>query len=213
MVEATHNAIAAFSAALRASQNAVQACHYLQGNAETNTRRLAIYRGNVVAGITQALTAHYPVIAQLVGDEFFKALARAYWQAFPSKSGDLGDYGTALPEFLADFSPSQHLPYLPDVARLEWAVHKAETAADAPAQAITREPALLWMPGSQLLKSVWPIASIWLAHQTPAALALADVQWQAEGALVYREGWRVSVSKLNYPETEALMALTEPEFL
>lgn len=211
MVEVTGNAIAAFSAALRSSENALQACAYLQGSAEKNARRLAIYRGNVVAGITQALKAHYPVIAQLVGAEFFQGLARAYWQAFPSKSGDLGEYGAALSEFLADFSPSQHLPYLSDVARLEWAVHLAESAADAPPQPINREPALLWMPGSHLLKSVWPIASIWLAHQTPASLAFSDIEWQAEGALVYREGWRVKVSALNVQEAQALIDLVQQE--
>ena len=211
MVEATHNALAAFSAALRSSSSEAQACHYLQGSAEKNARRLAIYRGNVVAGVTQALTAHYPVIAQLVGEEFFTGLARAYWQAFPSTSGDLGEYGAALAEFLSNFAPSAHLPYLPDVARLEWAMHLAENAADAPPQPITREPALLWMPGSQLLKSAWPIASIWLAHQNPASLKFADIQWQAEGALVYREGWRVCVSPLNYSEAEALITLTQQE--
>ena len=61
---------------------------------------------------------------------FFNAAVDAYVRACPSTSGDLNVYGDAFGEFLAGYPPAADLPYLPDVARLEWAVDEAGRAAD-----------------------------------------------------------------------------------
>ncbi|WP_071651562.1 MNIO family bufferin maturase, partial [Duganella phyllosphaerae] len=96
-----------------------------------NDHRLTLYRGNLAATATKALAAAYPVIAALVGHAFFGALARAYVRAQPSQDGDLNRFGAQLGDFLDDFPPAATLPYLADMARLEWAVHRAHYAADA----------------------------------------------------------------------------------
>ncbi len=190
------------------------ACAALDGDAARNARRLAVYRANAIANATAALRAHYPVIARIVGAEFFAQLARAYCGAHASTSGDLGEYGAALADFVAHDVHAQGLPYLPDLARLEWAVHRAETAADVPDAARAAHAdaqQLLRAPGSTVLASAHPIAEIWHAHQDDATLAPADIVWRAQGAWVYRDGWQVRVAALDADQAHALIDLMAQE--
>jgi hypothetical protein len=57
--------------------------------------------------------------------------ARAYLHAKPSTCGNLYAYGSGFAALLAQFPHAQSLPYLPNLARLEWLVHRAYGAADA----------------------------------------------------------------------------------
>src|SRR5204862_7472176 len=85
---------------------------------------------NVMANAMRALADVYPITRKLVGDEFFDGLAREYCRQHPSVSGDLNELGEHLADFVGAFAHTQPLPYLPDVARLEWLAHVAHYAAD-----------------------------------------------------------------------------------
>jgi hypothetical protein len=178
------------------------------------TRGLAVYRANAGAAAERALAAAYPTVQQLVGDAPFAALARACWLRHAPTAGDLGLWGDALPAFIADAETLADEPYLADVARLEWAVHSAERAVDAaPAQGLerlgTEDPARLVLrlaPGTALVDSRHPVATIWQAHRSSAADRFAPVRAAftaglGECALVAREGWRATVRAL--PPAEA----------
>lgn len=169
-------------------------------------RGLAAYRANAGAAAERALASAYPTVQQLLGDEAFAALARACWQRHPPTAGDLGLWGGALPAFMADAQTLAGEAYLPDVARLEWAVHQAERAADASApQGLERlgsdDPAALVLrlaPGTAVVDSSHPVVSIWQAHRSSAADRFAPVRaafaaGKGECALVVRVGWRAGV--------------------
>lgn len=199
-----------FGSALLNPDAARLAAQQLAGDVDTNMHRLAIYRGNAIAAGLRALQAHYPVCASLVGASFFEGLAREYRRRCGSSSGDLSDYGAEFARFLADFEPAQSVPYLPDVARLEWAVHEAEHAPDAPPAPVTREPALLWWPGSAVLSFDHAAADIWLAHQPNATVALDEIEPGPQGALVHRAGVEVKVARLPYDQALALIDMLKP---
>jgi uncharacterized protein len=212
-----HSTQSTFGAALLSSQQADQAAPLFQQAHDTALDRLAIYRGNVVTAASKALQGAYPVIEQIVGAEFFAALARAYWQAHPSTSGDLHDYGGTFAAFVATFEHTQHLPYLPDVAQLEWAVQGAYGAADhvpLAVQALAEiAPEALddlyfgLQAGAALLSSRYPIASIWQQHQADYTAEL-DINLDcAEAALVHRRGDRVQVTSLTSGQYELLRHL------
>jgi hypothetical protein len=185
-------------------------------------RGLAAYRANAGAAAERALAAAYPTVQQLLGDESFAALARACWLRHPPAAGDLGLWGDGLPAFIADAETLADEPYLPDVARLEWAVHRAERAADAaPAQGLERlasdDPAALVLrlaPGTALVESRHPIVTIWQAHRSSAEDRFAPVRaafetGAGECALVARDGWRATVRALQTGEarfTQAVLA-------
>ena len=92
--------------------------------------RMAVYHRALFANYRNALAATYPVVKRLVGAPFVNAAVDAFVVACPSASGDLNLYGDAFGAFLATYPPAADLPYLADVAALEWAQDEANRAAD-----------------------------------------------------------------------------------
>ncbi len=183
---------------------------------EGGLARLALYRGNLAAGWERALGEACPVLRQLVGDEFFEGLARAYGKASPSQDPDLAGFGAGFAGFLADFAPSAAYPYLPDVARLEWAVHRAHLAPDAAslgtgelgrmAPEALDAARIALHPSASILHSRWAVAALWQAHQPGGPALPADVG-EPCSILVVRRGWRVEVVEVGAPEAAALGTL------
>jgi len=192
-----------FGAALRDRARTPALAHRLAGEPDVVDTRMAIYRANMVAAADKALSAAYPVIRQVVGAEFFHGLAREYQRATPSTSGDLTAFGATFDAFLAAFEHTRPMPYLPELARLEWAAHLAYGAADAPAWDVAalaaippdRQDAIRfqWCPGLAVVRSAFPIVRIWTIHQ-PGFDGVFEVDWgRAETALVARDGFAVTV--------------------
>jgi hypothetical protein len=138
-------------------------------------RRLQVYRNNTFSSLTAALKDNFPVVCQLVDERFFGYAARDYIRAHPPTAPRLAEYGGDFADFLAGFEPARHLTYLPDVARLEWAINEAYHAAEAPrldpariaALPQERYAALRFVPhpSCRLFASRFPIDRIWQAHQ------------------------------------------------
>jgi hypothetical protein len=205
-----------FAAVLRDATRTAAAARWLAGDADHVQRRVAIYRANMVAAADKALSAAYPVIRQVVGDEFFHGLAREYQRGTPSTSGDLNEFGADFGAFLARFEHTRSLPYLPDLARLEWAAHRAYGAADAPAwdaaalgmveperQADIR---FEWSPGLAVVASDYPIVRVWTIHQ-PGYAGEFSVDWnRSDTALVARDGFAVTVADCGVGDAAFLAA-------
>jgi hypothetical protein len=183
---------------------------------DDNQHRLALYRGNLTATWDKTLSNVYPVLRELVGEEFFGGLSREYGFAHPSDSGDLNLFGAAFAEFLAGFPHVTDYPYLPDMARLEWALHRAHYAADATGIAAQRIAALgpeqiesvclKLSPACALLASEWAIAPLWRAHQPGGAGFPADMQRETY-AVVARPAWKTQVLELGKAAHAALTVL------
>ena len=184
--------------------------------------RTAIYRRNLLANLRDALGATYPVVRRLVGDAFFGEAADRLARAHPSASGDLHRYGEAFASFLEGYEPARDLDYLPDVARLEWAVAQAFHAADARAfdfgslAAIPEDARaaiqLTLQPGARLLASDHPIAAIWEANQ-PDCDGTPGRTEGSDRVLVHREGFVVRVRSVADDEWALLNALAHGTFL
>jgi hypothetical protein len=186
-------------------------------------RGLNAYRANAGAAAQRALAAAFPTIEQLVGEESFAALARAFWQAEPPLRGDLAWVGERLPAFIAASDQLADEPYLGDCARLDWAVHVAEHAADALdgidglALLSDTDPSQLRLrlrPGTAVIASPHPVATIWQAHRSDAEDRFAPVReafrtGRAENALVWRDGWRVQVSALGDADARFTQAVLD----
>jgi Putative DNA-binding domain len=186
---------------------------------------LRVYRANAQAVAQRALAAAYPVLARLVGDETMAALARDLWREHPPTRGDLGWFGAELAGWIKGVAELADLPYLADMARLEWAVHRAHAAAD-PADAPPDLSALGgahpenlhigFVAGHALLASPWPVLTLWQAHQVPVNVApdlvparMALAEGRHETAWVWRRGHRVELAALATDEQafhEAVLA-------
>jgi len=137
--------------------------------------RVAVYRNNVFGNYRKVLAATYPVVKRLVGGPFFEAAAEHFVRAYPSTRGDVNAYGGDFAIFLAAYAPARELAYLPDVARLEWAIDQAAIAADASpmdlaalsavAPELLPELRMRAHPSLRLLVSRFPLLAIWQSNQ------------------------------------------------
>lgn len=181
-------------------------------NGSDPEQRFAVYRNDVVVSLIDALADTYPVTQALVGEDFFRAMARIYVLAHPPRSPALACYGQDFAEFITGFAPAASVPYLADMARLEMARVQSFHAADAegaPLAEIQRfiaEPDLL--PGLRIglhpsifcLASPFAVASLWFAHQGQA-LSIGEVDpYVAEHALLMRQGLVVELRTVSFAE-------------
>ncbi|WP_455928260.1 HvfC/BufC N-terminal domain-containing protein [Pseudomonas capeferrum] len=170
--------------------------------------RFTVYRNNVHSSLINALAAGYPVTLQLVGDEFFRAMAGVYVQEFPPTSPLINEYGGDLADFIQGFAPAASVPYLADVARLERLRVRAYHAADATPldqqeviatlqqQSDLSDLRLQLHPSLATLNSAYAVVALWAAHQTDESLSTLD-PFHAQSALVLRNGLDVQVFRID----------------
>jgi hypothetical protein len=163
--------------------------------------RLAVYHRGARGARQAALEAAYPVARRLTGDAWFGEAAARFAEAHPSRSGDLNAYGGSFAAFLSGYVHAQALPYLPDVARLEWAVHECAHAAGGepidyaalggvPAEQLPSLRMAL-LPCVRLVQSPYPVLAIWEANQ-PGRDGTPDRIACPERVLVRRVGPEVA---------------------
>lgn len=141
----------------------------------TGTERIAIYQNLYQTNLIACLASTYSVVAQLVGQDCFQQMAKQYIKTFPSRSPNLNDYGDNFPEFINTIAEVGSLPYLSDIARLEWLYLQCqnEEAAIAVSWEATAELFAQFglglcfklQPHVRLLQSHYPIDDIWHWHQ------------------------------------------------
>lgn len=171
---------------------------------------LLAHRDNVLGGLTEALATQFPVVRAIVGDAFFGAMAQAFLRLSPPSGPVMIGHGATFASFLASFPPVQSLPYLPDVARLEYAMHEAYHAADQEAldvKALARCRAddlarltLCFHPSVRLVASEYPVDLIWrynqLATEPSEPFVLPD---RPAFPLIARPGDVVEMTALSEP--------------
>jgi len=192
-------------------------------------RGLQAYEANAGASAERALAGGFPTVQALVGEESFAELARALWQAHPPRRGDLACFGESLPGFIAASEQLADVPYLADVARLEWCLAQAERSLDVAVDTDTlsllsrHDPEQLLLelaPGVSLVDSPHPVVSVWRAHrpgdgldERRAAARAALSRGDGECALVWREGWRAQATAVDAPQARWTRSLLQGDSL
>ncbi|WP_204127586.1 HvfC/BufC N-terminal domain-containing protein [Pseudomonas ogarae] len=181
--------------------------------------RFAVYRNNVLSSLINALADNYPVVVQLVGEEFFRGMAGVYVQSAPPRSPVMSDYGDDFAGFIEQFEPAACVPYLADVARLERLHVQAWHAADAEPMAQERIVEMLSSPTQtkhlkiglhpslRLLQSPFAVVTIWAAHQHQTPVPFDA--FSAQNALVLRHGLDVEVFAISHAAHGFITALQQ----
>jgi hypothetical protein len=177
--------------------------------------RLRIHRNNVRLLLIETLRSNFPATCRMVGEEFFSGAALKFIRAQPPRQPRLAEYGAAFASFLAGFAPAAALPWLADLARLEWAMLECQEAEDAPALAAfglaglptERIPHLRFVahPACRLLASAWPvdrIRSFALDAGQPPAIARDPAR-----LLIRRTGSGIALRRLAQGEFRLLQQL------
>lgn len=183
-----------------------------------SSRRFDVYRNNMMVSLVEALQSTFPAVRRLVGEDYFSAAARAYVQREPPDSPVLLCYGRTFGDFLDALPSASGVPYLGDVARLEWARIKALHAADAEPASIDalagideeRVESITFTlhPGLSVIRSHWPVVSLWNACMHPGSSDEVDMG-APEDAVVVRPALKVGVHVPPPGGGEFLAALQE----
>ncbi|AEF98629.1 DNA-binding domain-containing protein [Methylomonas methanica] len=193
-------------------------------NGLTPDQRMAIYRNNTLAGLTEALRELYPVVNRLVGDGFFNRLALAYLDSRPPTSACLLSFGGEFAALIAEFADARGLAYLPDIARLEWFFHEAYHAENDSTLALPDlarvDPAdyvrlaFKMHPSARFMASPYPLDSIWRANQPDCAdNELIDLKQGGCRLLLFRPDSEVCMIRLSEADYLCLSALAAGDSL
>jgi hypothetical protein len=152
--------------------------------------RLRVYRHHVLESLGSALAATFPTVRALVGADFFRGLAYAFIDRSLPAQPVLAEYGADFPAFVAGCKAARSLPYLADIARLDWALNVAFHASPEgrlTAAGLAQVPAgrlpllrLALAPGSALITSAYPLDRIWSASQPDAPSGTVDLSGRAD---------------------------------
>jgi hypothetical protein len=143
----------------------------------------------------------------------------------------LAQWGSELPAYLIQVPQLQEMlldhAYLPDVAKLEWALHTAATASDAAlvvqsfqllASHDPRQLRLLFSSGCAVLSSEYPVVALVQLHDERATAAhelarqsIADAEPQT--ALVWRQGFRPMLAEVDAASATLIEASLQGESL
>lgn len=171
-------------------------------------RHFSVYRNNVHTVLAGALGDIHPVVRRLVGDGFFRYAAAHYMRAHPPTSGNVLDFGAHFADFLGVFESARTLPYLPDVARLEWAWHESFHAAEGPrlslealARVAPNDYARIRFrlhPSARLGASPYPVLRIWEVNQPDyRGEDTVDLNEGGQQVLVIRRNLSVEIESLS----------------
>jgi hypothetical protein len=186
---------------------------------EPGVKRFAVYRNNVVMGLTETLKDAFPAVHRIVGADFFRAMARAYVMVEPPRSPILLNYGAGFPDFIRQFEPAAALPYLADVARIERAwteAYHAREASPIDPSAFTAISAdqlpgirLVLHPSLRLVRSQFPALTIWQMNIADGIPTAVDLGAGGEDALIVRPAADVEVRSIPKGSLEFIQALAD----
>jgi len=193
-----------------------------QQGADSQSRRFNIYRNNRAVSLIESLKATYPAVNKLVGEAYFSAVARSFIDEHPPQSAVMAEYGGDFGEFIRRSPNAKNIPYVSDLAALEWARLQSYHSADAETLPIDRllsvaDPSeydsLVFEvhPSLFQLSSRWPVGSLWSEITSPAAsdadkpeIDKPEIDMKsAEHVVVVRPEYEVFVQVL--PESGAVL--------
>lgn len=176
--------------------------HAIGSGTITNAQRIRVHQNNYRQSLVASLAAIFPVAQTYVGEPFLKGAASRYIAAHPPAEPMLAAYGATFAAFMEAFPPVAQVPYLPDIMRLEWAVHELQVSTE---QRQT-EGALRLSANARVIASAYPLLNLWMAGTGQIPPEAVNVKSGGQcAAAVLRDG-EVRLMALNAAEQAAALA-------
>jgi len=192
----------------------------LEGDAVENAVRFQVYQNNLVVSLQDALADISPITQKLVGETFFRAMAREFLLQHPPTSPIISEYGANFSDFIRHFEPAQSVGFLPDVASLEYQLLQLTQAAEVETldhQSIsttfemTQDPSQLVLeltPNCQLLHAPFAVGSLILANQRDVSSNHIDIN-ESEYILLHKSFLYARLSVISFDQACFIKALQE----
>lgn len=181
--------------------------------------RLRVHRHHVRHSLATALASTFPTVQAIVGEQFFQAMAEASVLGDLPSQPVLAEYGAGFPAFIEGYGPAASLPYLADMARLDWALNLAFHAtvsgtlaagdlADMPPERLL-DLRLVLAPGATLIRSPYPIDRIWHASRPGGPAEPVGLDAGAAAVIVLPRTDDAAFVRLSPAEAELVMTLCD----
>lgn len=192
----------------------------LKGEATEKAVRFQVYQNNMVVSLQDALADIFPITQRLVGETFFRAMAREFLLQQPPTSPIISEYGAHFSDFIRHFEPAQSVCFLPDVASLEYQLLQLTHAAEVDTldhQSIattfdkTQDPSQLLIeltPNCQLLHAPFAIGSLMLANQQNVSSDHIDIN-ESEYILLHKHFLYAKLSVISFDQACFIKALQQ----
>ena len=142
-------------------------------------KQLSIYRSNINGAHQKVLAQIYPACLNILGEDYFNQLCRAYRIEYPSTDPDLNNYGKHFSFFIKEQSEIHNelsdFEYLSELAWLEWHWHASYYARDeeefsfeklALVKAEDQNKLVFKLSWSfSLYSTIYPLLDIWNANK------------------------------------------------
>lgn len=183
-----------------------------EGGRISRDRRVDIYRTTMREAHVRALASTYAGCEKILGVRYFRQLASEFYNRHPATHPDLNRYGEAFPDFVQDFiehhAELAEYPYLPDLARLEWAYEQAyyakeDAAFDFEGLATLEEDTyrrlhfVLGTPVS-MLRSVYPVLELWEAQRGQEAIREIEAIDEPQYLCITREDFKPVIHRIDH---------------
>jgi hypothetical protein len=175
--------------------------------------RVGIYAEMYWLRMRGAIRADYPFVREIVGEEDFEILVARHLRQRPSVHYSLGRLG-------ADFAATvreagvEVLPWLADLAALEWARAESFVATDAPVlessalvalgEGTFTRSRLVASPSLRVLHPSWDVLPVWRALERGLPWKELRVASADSPLVVWRQGFAVFHVPVSAPEAGAL---------
>ncbi len=193
----------------------------LPGKFDSN-ELMQVYRNNYYISLTEALRSVYVSVDKLVGKGFFDFVAHGYIEAHPSRSGNLHELGGEFETYIGALEQAASVPYIADVAKLDWAWHRMFHAEDSNSLAIDvlvgyqhkDFGALCFqlVPACQILKMDYTVFGLWNhCREIPGFESSDELSYENEQQfiMIYRSGLDVVVAMVSQAKALFIEKLRE----
>ncbi len=181
--------------------------------------RLGVYTGGYPARLREALLEAFPAVAKILGDGSLASMVERYRPHVPTGWCNLNSVGQALPNFLLSDRLAEELPFLPDLARLEWCVVECFHARIGEPYDLATTASwglddwararIAFQPGVALVSSPWPIHELRAARERERSDIDVDLVGRPQSVWVYRQGFEVVTELLDEVEAGIAQGLLE----
>lgn len=120
--------------------------HTLQ-NPDENDLSMQIYHDSSMGGRFKALRNVFPCCEKIVGESFFWQMAMEFLKQ-PSTYLTADAQGEQFPHFISEYKAAVSVPYLTDLAKLEWLWYQVFHGLEGEA-------------GAKILTSHYPVTQLW----------------------------------------------------
>lgn len=135
---------------------------------------LSVYRNNYIENGIRALSITYRTVFGLLDELGFRKLATEYLYQYPKTCFDWADYGNHLSAFMLAIDEFSDMPYLPEIAEVDWRLMHIERSnnvnfdANSFALMQNHEPqelAFTTAAGLQTMNVIFPVLELYqLVH-------------------------------------------------